>query len=232
MKTAGEVPRRNQVLTGPDIPRAARSARRGDGVLLHYSPTDSRYDRACMKGKHDVSHAPLSHQIARDLAGLLRRSRPRKHARLQHRQLRCEPLEDRRLLSGVSFADPALFDAGGQGSYRSVMADFSGDGNLDVAVANGNGGDVSILLGDGQGQFTIPLKYPTGGSRPNVLLALDVNWDNHPDLVVGDVNGTLSTLMNDGHGGFGTPTTYPSGGFGSFAWPQQTSTVTDSRISS
>jgi hypothetical protein len=142
------------------------------------------------------------------------RTASRKVSRRGAARLVFERLENREVFNAAfSFDGPTLIGTGGLGSYRSVLADFGGDGKLDLAVANQNGGDVSILMGDGQGQFATSVKYPTGGSMPVTLLALDVNRDNHPDLVAGDVNGPLSVLMNDGHGGFGAPTTYTSGGY-------------------
>jgi len=36
------------------------------------------------------------------------------------------------------------------------VGDFNGDGVLDVAVANANSNDVSVLLGQENGSFTVP----------------------------------------------------------------------------
>jgi len=45
-----------------------------------------------------------------------------------------------------------------------VLADFSGDKKLDIAVVNVTGNSVSILLGNGDGTFQSPMSYPTGPS--------------------------------------------------------------------
>ncbi|OGN98058.1 MAG: hypothetical protein A2Z77_03575 [Chloroflexi bacterium RBG_13_51_36] len=54
---------------------------------------------------------------------------------------------------------------------RSVVAvgDFDGDGNLDLAVANADSTDVSILLGNGDGTFTVPALTYAGGDEPNSI---------------------------------------------------------------
>ena len=70
----------------------------------------------------------------RDLAGLLRGSRTRKHARLRHRLLQAERLEDRRLLAAISgqvFND--LKRTGSKNSWRvgpeRLDSYLDGDGN-------------------------------------------------------------------------------------------------------
>ena len=96
-----------------------------------------------------MSHTPLSHtKSRRGLTGLLRRSRPRKHARLQHRQLRCEPLEDRRLLSVYANTTAlAIPDAGKVTSQINVPDDFSvGDLNVKVTIEHTRDPDLDVFL--------------------------------------------------------------------------------------
>ena len=63
-----------------------------------------------------MSHTHLSHtKSRRDLAGSLRGSRPRKHARLRHRHLQAERLEDRRLLAFADFELSSLLPSNGAG---------------------------------------------------------------------------------------------------------------------
>ena len=85
-----------------------------------------------------MSHTPLSHtKLRRGLAGSLRRSRPRKHARLHHRHLHVEPLEDRRLLASIS----------GQ-----VFNDLNADG-IKNAAESGQSGWTIYLDADSNGQL-------------------------------------------------------------------------------
>lgn len=47
----------------------------------------------------------------------------------------------------------------GQEPHTAITADFNRDGHLDLAVSNRTGATVSILLGDGQGHFTVVTKF-------------------------------------------------------------------------
>jgi len=63
-----------------------------------------------------------------------------------------------------------------------VTGDFNQDGKLDVAV-NVTGFDhIAILLGDGQGGFTLSGRVPTD-TLPKGLATADMNRDSHLDLV-------------------------------------------------
>jgi hypothetical protein len=95
---------------------------------------------------------PGSAQTRPSWARRVQRRTPR--ARRAKCQLSIEALEDRCLLSGVSFMDPVDYAAGR--SPRSVAAgDFRGIGVQDLAVANSGSNDVSIFLGNGDGTFRL-----------------------------------------------------------------------------
>jgi hypothetical protein len=64
-----------------------------------------------------------------------------------------------------------------------IEADFNRDGMLDLAVANRGSGDISILLGDGGGGFTLRGTYFAGGS-PRSIKVGDFDDDGFLDLVV------------------------------------------------
>jgi hypothetical protein len=84
-----------------------------------------------------------------------------------------------------------------------ALKDLSGDGKLDVAVANtAVASSVSVLLGKGDGTFQAPVTYAAGGWSTFVV-AGDFNGDGVPDLVTADnITNTFSTFLGNGDGTF------------------------------
>ncbi len=92
-----------------------------------------------------------------------------------------------------------------------VASDFNGDGKVDLAVANADTNNVSILLGNGTGSFSAMPNISVGGS-PVALAAGDFNGDGKTDLAVADlVDDTLSILLGNGSGGFVNSATLTTG---------------------
>ena len=104
------------------------------------------------------------------------------------------------------FGPPTSFTSG-PGPANVVIADFNGDGHLDVAVRNGGTSNIAVLYGDGTGALgapvTVSLPNPVGGLR----YLGDVNGDGRPDLGVTTTPGTLNLmlLLNNPAGGFFAP---------------------------
>jgi len=94
----------------------------------------------------------------------------------------------------------------------AIMAgDFTGDGRLDLAVANEYSDDVSILLGNGDGTFQPQVTYAVG-SYPTAIVAGDFTGDGHLDLAVANSQGsTVSVLLGNGDGTFQPQVTYAVG---------------------
>lgn len=115
--------------------------------------------------------------------------------------LRLEPLEARTLLT----FGPPINTPVGQGPENIALADFNGDGILDMAVTNKAGNSVSILLGNGDGIFTPSWEYRMPGG-PTTILAGDVNGDGVIDLLVSSPGSNAIMLMvGNGDGTFQDP---------------------------
>jgi len=92
-----------------------------------------------------------------------------------------------------------------------VVADFNSDGKMDIAVANAGSGNVSVLLGKGDGTFHATVNFDAGMAGPSSIYAGDFNHDGKPDLAVftpGDFQnaaGVVSILLGNGDGTFAAP---------------------------
>ena len=76
------------------------------------------------------------------------------------------------------------------GADALALGDFNGDGWLDFAVSGGQGGGVSILLGDGSGAFATTRGSPfTVGSRPWAIVTADFTGAGKLDLAVANAEG-------------------------------------------
>jgi hypothetical protein len=106
------------------------------------------------------------------------------------------------LLSAADFNAPKKF--GGNNVQTMAVADFNGDGNLDVATVSGGGTSsvVAIMLGTGKGAFQPAVYYPVG-NKPLTVLAGDFNGDRKPDLAVANSKSrSISILLGNGDGTF------------------------------
>ncbi len=101
----------------------------------------------------------------------------------------------------------------GEGPNSVEMADFNGDGHLDLAIANSVSKNVTILLGDGKGGFVEAKGSPfPAGHEPNDICIADFNGDGKLDLAIANHGKKhLTILLGDGRGGFkpapGSPVT-------------------------
>jgi len=115
----------------------------------------------------------------------------------------------------LSFTETYSF-TGGTAAYSPVVADFNGDGNLDLAVKSGNGlsSFVSVRLGDGMGGLGAATPFPVRlGTRG--MTAGDFNGDGKLDLATSNDSSTpdtISILLGDGMGSFGPKTDFTAGG--------------------
>src|ERR1044071_2984106 len=108
------------------------------------------------------------------------------------------------LPAGAS-AQAALFNAArdsvvGVNPFSVAAADLSGDGKLDLVVANYASNSVSVVLADASGAFGTSVAYPAGGNPHGVAVA-DLNGDGKRDVVVANYGSAdVSVLLGNGDG--------------------------------
>jgi FG-GAP-like repeat len=98
-----------------------------------------------------------------------------------------------------------------------VVADFNGDQQADLAIANPCGtdgtcvsqGSVGIMLGNGDGTFQPVVNYPATGFGTARLNVGDFNRDHHADVVALNVqNSDITGLLGNGDGTLQAGTDY------------------------
>jgi FG-GAP-like repeat/Putative Ig domain/Bacterial Ig-like domain (group 3) len=105
-------------------------------------------------------------------------------------------------------------------SAAIAVADFNGDGKLDLAVggpslatndSDYDSGTVTVLLGNGDGTFKAPVTIASPSGFTRSIVAVDLNGDGNPDLVVSNeenpaimanYSGGYLTLLGNGDGTF------------------------------
>jgi hypothetical protein len=113
-----------------------------------------------------------------------------------------------------TFQPGAIYPVGA-GPNAIAVADFNGDHNLDLAVAESEEDAIGVLLGNGDGTFQSQVLY--GAYAPLWVTAADLNGDNKQDLVVADIaansltNTGVSVLTGNGDGTFQRSVYYRGG---------------------
>jgi hypothetical protein len=113
-----------------------------------------------------------------------------------------------------TFTPGGEFFIGGCGGGSRVFvtaADLNHDGHLDLIAANIASATISVLLGDGKGNFGPP-KYFNVGNGPAAILVGDFNKDGNLDLAVANLNdNSVTILFGDGNGSFAPGGTFSVG---------------------
>lgn len=111
---------------------------------------------------------------------------------------------------GTFIRTPDLFDTG-FGSVAVAAGEITGDGFVDLAVANEGTSEVYILRGDGSGGFTVLRRLPVG-QAPSAVALVDLDGNGRLDLVVTNTNGdSLSVFLGQGNGNFTSVGEFPVG---------------------
>lgn len=110
----------------------------------------------------------------------------------------------------LGFGNPTAFPVGSS-PFAVTGADFNGDGRPDLATANSDSDNVSILLGLGAGAFSAPIPFPAGNA-PYDLVAADLDGDRTPDVAVANYESDdVTVLPGLGNGSFGNGISIPVG---------------------
>jgi hypothetical protein len=114
-------------------------------------------------------------------------------------------------LGDGTFASPVTYSSNLLSIYSTsiAVADFDGDGGLDLALITSSGANnvVAVLLGNGNGTFQSPPALYSGGLQPQAVVALDAKGDGRPDLAVVGAGASpsfasLTVVINRGDGSF------------------------------
>jgi hypothetical protein len=124
----------------------------------------------------------------------------------------CGALGGAALAASTAFIEPQTSPEPAGTSPSSVAAaDFDGDGDQDLAVANGGSDNVTILRNTGLGNFRHQASgLEAAGDKPRSVAAADLDGDGDQDLAVANqVSDNVTILRNNGNGHFAQPASSP-----------------------
>jgi uncharacterized repeat protein (TIGR01451 family) len=98
------------------------------------------------------------------------------------------------------FVGPTFYSVGSISSSLVVTGDFNEDGNVDVVSSSQSFNQAALLLGDGSGALAVPQPIALPSST-TAMIAVDVNHDDHLDLVL-NVSAGVHVMLGDGLGNF------------------------------
>jgi FG-GAP-like repeat len=99
----------------------------------------------------------------------------------------------------------------GKSPSALALADYDGDGALDLLVSNYDSGSLSRFRGNAKGGFA-SLGEIAAGTEPRSITHGDFDADGDEDVAVcNSADATLGVYLNDGEGTFGDPTLLTTG---------------------
>ena len=111
-----------------------------------------------------------------------------------------------------TFAIPTMYSTGNHSLPRSVaIADLDNDNKLDIAVANYGTDSVTVLLGDGNGNFSDQNQtfFNSSNLNPYSIAIGDFNNDNRSDIAVVNYDfNHVDIILNYRNFSFHSQTTY------------------------
>jgi hypothetical protein len=92
-----------------------------------------------------------------------------------------------------------------------AVGDFNRDGKLDLAISN-DGGDVTIMLGKGDGTFRTNATYAVGKEDFSITSGSFTKSGTLDLVVASQFNQAIYVLLGNGDGTFQPPVAYPING--------------------
>src|SRR5580700_5042509 len=100
-------------------------------------------------------------------------------------------------IRAVDFDAPRLWPVG-TNPVSIAVADFNGDGKLDMAVSDETDSQISVLLNNGDGTFQPTITFAgMYGTDFGAIAAGDFNGDGKMDLAVVSGDGPLTILLGN-----------------------------------
>jgi hypothetical protein len=125
-----------------------------------------------------------------------------------------------------TFSQGTYLKGGVTSSGSVALADFNGDGKLDIAATEEPANSVFVFLGNGDGTFQAETTYqmqpptdsthpctPPGTCGPYHISIGDFNQDGKNDIITANAEGeSITVLIGNGDGTFQNAKMYPGGG--------------------
>ena len=174
----------------PDIIVANRGPIGSTANYICFNKGGGRFDSDCVAFSHDpattITAADFNHDGMIDLA-------------VPHR----DGGQSRVYLAGPggSFSVERTVPFGPADAHirMTQVADFDGDGILDIVAIDENTG-TAIYFGRKDGTFSPALRVAGAKPSPYALFVADLNGDGKPDIIVGNVEAPSAIYYNEGSG--------------------------------